>query len=391
MDLVLQWLLLTAAVAAGWVLGRFGRPGNRQNKALVSEESVRERLQFLFTNYSDQAVENFVESLAVNSETVSLHLSIGAHFRLKGETDRAIVIHQNLLARPELPSRFSPQVTYELAFDYLTAGLLDRAETLFHEVLGDRDYGTRAAEQLIDLYQQEREWAKATQVAQTYILNRESPQIRKQLAYLTCEQADEALAVDDRWRAQNLAREALSHDSRCVRATFQQGALEELQGNLRDAIVVYLRVFDQNPAFGPDAIDSVMAIVRANEGEGVGKLLKQLRKLYAAHPSARLLLAVVECTESSIGRSAAMDLLREELEVRPSLKGLLRLVELVDIEDGLMTEEGRLVSRIGHLLIANRPVYRCVNCGFGGQQLHWLCPSCKQWETVQPIQGIAAE
>ena len=105
MEIVLQWLLLTVAVAAGWVVGRFGSQGKRRSRAISDEDSVRDRLQFLFTNYSDQAVDNFVQSLAVNKDTVSLHLSIGSHFRNKGETDRAILIHQNLLARPELPAR----------------------------------------------------------------------------------------------------------------------------------------------------------------------------------------------------------------------------------------------------------------------------------------------
>lgn len=110
MDIVLQWLLLTVAVAVGWLVGRLGSNDNRSGKTISDEESVKDRLQFLFTNYSDQAVENFVQSLAVNKDTVSLHLSIGSHFRNKGETDRAILIHQNLLARPELPPRFSPQI-----------------------------------------------------------------------------------------------------------------------------------------------------------------------------------------------------------------------------------------------------------------------------------------
>jgi lipopolysaccharide assembly protein B len=103
------------------------------------------------------------------------------------------------------------------------------------------------------------------------------------------------------------------------------------------------------------------------------------------------LLALVESVERASGRPAAIELLRLELEVRPSVRGLLRLVEMAGYEKGMTTDEGRLVSRIGHLILANRPVYRCVSCGFSGRQLHWLCPSCKQWETVRPIQGVEAE
>ncbi|MBY5935737.1 lipopolysaccharide assembly protein LapB [Marinobacter nauticus] len=390
MDMLFQWLLLTAAVAAGWAVGRYGNRSDRASRAIMDEDSVRDRLQFLFTNYSDQAVENFVQSLAVNKDTVSLHLSIGSHFRNKGETDRAILIHQNLLARPELPARYSPQVTQELAMDYLNAGLLDRAEALFHQLMGDREYGRRSAIALIELYQQEREWEKAAQVAKTLTRGDADPATFKALAYITCELSDGALSRnDDRWTAQKLAKEALDYDRSCVRATLLLMKLQIRQGNFREAANQSLKIFDQNPEFGPEAIDRLMKLER--EHGDVSRLYKKLRKLYEQYPSTSLLLALVESVERSSGRPAAIDLLRMELETRPSVRGLLRLVEMAGYEKGMTTDEGRLVSRIGHLILANRPVYRCVSCGFSGQQLHWLCPSCKQWETVRPIQGVEAE
>ena len=389
MDMVFNWLLLTVAVAAGWVVGRYSKQRHRSRKSIDNEDSVRDRLQFLFTNYSDQAVENFVQSLAVNRDTVSLHLSIGSHFRNKGETDRAILIHQNLLARPELPARYTPQVTFELAMDYLNAGLLDRAEALFHQLMGDREYGRRAARELIELYQQEREWEKAAQVAQTLTRSDADPAMFKTLAYITCELSDAALTKDDRWTSHKLAKEALDYDRSCVRATLLLMKMQIRQGNYREAGNQSLKVFEQNPDFGPEAVDRLMKLER--EHGDVGRLAKKLRKLYEQYPGTSLLLALVESVERSAGRPAAIDLLRQELELRPSVRGLLRLVEIAGYEKGMTTDEGRLVSRIGHLILANRPVYRCVSCGFSGQQLHWLCPSCKQWETVRPIQGVEAE
>ena len=389
MDIVLQWLLLTAAVAAGWLAGRLGSSGRRTRKTIADEGSVRDRLQFLFTNYSDQAVENFVQSLAVNKDTVSLHLSIGSHFRLKGETERAILIHQNLLARPELPTRFSPQVTLELAKDYLKAGLLDRAEALLQELMGDRDYGRKSAQQLIEVYQQEKEWGKAADVARALTKGDADPAMFKVLAYITCELAEDALRHDDRWAAQKLCKEALDYDQSCVRATLILMKLQIRQGSFREAANQSLKVFDQNSEFGPEAVDRLMRL--EHEHGDVRRLGKKLRKLYESYPSTSLLLALVESVERSLGRPAAIDLLRKELELRPSVRGLLRLVELAGYEKGMTTDEGRLVSRIGHLILANRPIYRCANCGFSGQQLHWLCPSCKQWETVRPIQGVEAE
>jgi len=389
MEMLFDWLLLTVAIGVGWVVGRYNSRAGRSRKSIDNEDSVRDRLQFLFTNYSDQAVENFVQSLPVNRDTVSLHLSIGSHFRNKGETDRATLIHQNLLARPELPARYTPQVTFELAMDYLSAGLLDRAEALFHQLMGDREYGRRAARELIELYQQEREWEKAAQVAQTLTRSDADPAMFKTLAYITCELSDAALHKDDRWTSQKLAREALDYDRSCVRATLLLMRMQVRQGNYREAGNQGLKVFEQNPEFGPEAVDRLMKLER--EHGDVARLVKKLRKLYEQYPGTSLLLALVESVERAAGRTAAIELLRQELELRPSVRGLLRLVEIAGYEKGMTTDEGRLVSRIGHLILANRPVYRCVSCGFSGQQLHWLCPSCKQWETVRPIQGVEAE
>lgn len=389
MDIVLQWLLLTIAVAAGWFAGRMGGSKDRSKVPISDEDSVKDRLQFLFTNYSDQAVENFVQSLAVNRDTVGLHLSIGAHFRHKGETDRAILIHQNLLARPELPPRYSHQVTYELAVDYLNAGLLDRAEALLHQLMGDREYGRKASIQLIELYQQEKEWNNAAQVARTLTVGEHDPAMFKMLAYITCELSEEALKHDDRWQAQKLAKEALEFDRSCVRATFILMRLLIRHGSYKEAATQSLKVFEQNPDFGPEAVDRLLKLER--EHGDVSRLGKKLGKLYDSWPSTSLLLALVEAVERSSGRMAAIELLRRELELRPSVRGLLRLVALAGYEKGMTTDEERLVSRIGNMMLANRPVYRCVNCGFAGQQLHWLCPSCKQWETVRPIQGVEAE
>lgn len=382
------WLMLFVAIATGWLLGlwsaRFGRRPN-----IDDEATLRERLQFLFTNYSDEAIESFVETLAVSQDTVNLHLSIGAHFRNKGEVDRATLIHQNLLARTELPGRYSYQVTYELAMDYLAAGLLDRAESLLHELMGSREYGRQSAQQLIELYQQERDWEKAVQVAVTLVEAEPSPARRKQLAYLLCERAEQDLARDDRFTARNRLSEALGYDPACIKALLLLADMHQRDNKPKDARLLLLSIFDQKPAFAPEAVKRLMSYARENNSEV--PLAKKLRKLYYSTPSTSLLLAMVELEYRRQGEEAAIALLQQELSNRPSLRGLLRLIEMNGPEHpGSGTRDG-LVSRVGELLIENKPVYQCTRCGFSGHQLHWLCPSCKTWESVEPVQGVDGE
>lgn len=389
MNTILQWLLLAVAVGTGWALGRWRLRRQASTPSIDDEDQLRERLQFLFTNYSDEAIESFLDSLEVNRETVNLHLSIGAHFRDKGEVERATLIHQNLLARPELPGRYSSQVTYELALDYLGAGLLDRAEALLHELLGTRSYGARAAERLVLLYQRERDWEKAVQVARTLVGINDTPEIRKQLAHLLCEQASGpgvgGVSLDPR----PLLEQALSYDGGCVRASLLLADLAQERGNWREAQQLLLKVFDQNPAFGPEAVHRLVRLARKVGIER--KLRRRLYRIYRDHPSTTLLLCLVEEEQRFKSRDQALELLHGELQQRPSLRGLLYLLEMEEGQDPKRGTTPDLVRQVGNRLLEKRPAYQCTRCGFGGQQLHWLCPSCKNWETVEPYQGVEGE
>lgn len=389
MNTVLHWLLLAVAVGIGWALGRWRLRQQTSSAPIDDEDRLRERLQFLFTNYSDEAIESFLESLEVNRETVNLHLSIGAHFRDKGEVERATLIHQNLLARPELPGRHSSQVTYELAVDYLAAGLLDRAEALLQELLGTRAYGARAAEQLVLIYQRERDWEKAVEVARTLIEISDTRDGRKQLAHLLCEQASDPNAASLTRDPKALLEQALAYDSGCVRACLLLSDLARERSSLREAQQLLLRVFEQNPAFGPEAVRRLVQLARDFGIER--KLRRRLYRIYREHPSSTLLLCLVEAEERFNSRDRALHLLHDELQQRPSLRALLHLLEM---EEGTEPRRGTtpyLVHQVGQRLLENKPTYQCIRCGFGGQQLHWLCPSCKNWETVEPFQGVEGE
>ncbi|WP_077530834.1 lipopolysaccharide assembly protein LapB [Vreelandella utahensis] len=389
MNTILQWLLLAVAVGIGWALGRWRLRRQASPAPIDDEDRLRERLQFLFTNYSDEAIESFLDSLEVNRETVNLHLSIGAHFRDRGEVERATLIHQNLLARPELPGRYSSQVTYELALDYLAAGLLDRAEALLHELLGTRSYGARAAEQLVLIYQRERDWEKAVEVARTLVGISDTREIRKQLAHLLCEQASDQGAVSRVPDPRELLEQALAHDSGCVRASLLLADLARERGNWREAQQLLFKVFDQNPAFGPEAVRRLVSLAREFGVER--KLRRRLHRIYRDHPSTTLLLCLAEEEERFNSRDHALYLLHGELQQRPSLRALMHLLEMEEGQEPRKGTTPNLVRQVGQRLLENRPAYQCIRCGFGGQQLHWLCPSCKNWETVEPYQGVEGE
>lgn len=113
MDGLLHLSVLLLAIAIGWLLGR----NPQAFKKIQSAERPLNKhpLQLLFDSYNDEALDEFIHSLEVKPETLNLHLSIGKHFRQEGEVDKAILVHQNLLAHPQLSTKNSAPIIYELA------------------------------------------------------------------------------------------------------------------------------------------------------------------------------------------------------------------------------------------------------------------------------------
>ena len=92
-------------------------------------------LNFLLNEQQDQAIEAFIEVVKVDPQTVELHFALGSLFRRRGEVDRAI--RMILIGRTHRSGRGQrKQALFELAQDYLKAGILDRAEAAFNELHG---------------------------------------------------------------------------------------------------------------------------------------------------------------------------------------------------------------------------------------------------------------
>ncbi len=153
----LVFVLLFAAIAIGWFLGR---RSHRQTQATPDLPSQYYKgLNYLLDGRPDGAIDAFISALEVNSETLETHIALGNLLRKKGEVERAIRIHQNLLARPSLPKAQIHQAHLELARDYISAGLLDRAERLLLDLVDESPQQLRASlRHLMDIYQSEREW-----------------------------------------------------------------------------------------------------------------------------------------------------------------------------------------------------------------------------------------
>ena len=394
MNELLVFGLLFTAIGIGWLLGRRGRSTVVTAPEMPSQ--YYKGLNYLLDGRPDGAIDAFIAALEVNSETLETHIALGNLLRKKGEVDRAIRIHQNLLARPSLPRSQVHQAHLELARDYISAGLLDRAERLLLDLVGESpDFRRTAQRYLLGIYQSEREWRSAVDVAVELLPRKsllggsqaESPGDRGQdvavaLAHYHCELAQEMMAEGKLQQAHNFLQEALSQDKQCVRASIMMGEVECRSGHYKNAIKALRKVRQQDPAYIPETVPVLRQCHRELQDEQ--SLQAYLEDCLAAHPSAALVLAVADDIRSARGNDAAGTFLSAALARQPSLRGLAQLIKLqMDHTQGKARDNLGLLQLLVDRLVSDRHAYRCVHCGFAGRQLHWFCPGCKYWGTIK--------
>ena len=387
----LLWLLLPVAAASGWWAGRRSArrgDGNRIGAPKPPSDYFR-GLNYLLNEQPDKAIEVFLRLVEVDSETIETHLALGNLFRRRGEVDRAIRIHQNLIARPNLASEHRSYALLELARDYMRAGVLDRAEGLFSELVRNRTHVAEASRQLLTIYEREREWKAAIETAER--LQRVTGESQSDLiAHYWCELADAERRAGNDKAARKLAQRALGADQGSVRASILEGDIAMDAKQYRQAVRAYRRVESQDPAFLPEVIERLLtALAQIEHATALEAYIDRLRGRYN---SISVIQAATNLIREREGEAAARDFFREQLLKRPSLRGLR---EWVAMELDHASERSRpgteVVLDMLDRLLESKPVYQCNQCGYQGKHLHWQCPSCRSWNTVKPIIGIEGE
>jgi len=383
-------LLLPAAAWSGWWVAN----RNYSNKgALHSNRLSREYvvgLNYLLNEQPDKAVDIFIKLLEVDSETVETHLALGSLFRRRGEVDRAIRIHQNLIARPQLSMMERKQALMALGQDYMSAGVFDRAERIFLEVVdlgGSRE--TSSLEGLLAIYQQEKAWEKALDVLKKIELST-GQSLESQAAHYYCEIAAQAIKGNSLDKAQQAIRQALAVDKMSVRASLMQASMDMHTGKFKQAIRSLRRVPQQDPEFISEIIEPLVACY--SELDSMHECVEFLQKTLADHPRASTIFVIGEYLKREKGIDIAIDFVSEKLGTYPSIRGLNRLIFWhLETAYGKVRDKLQMLSDITSKFLDNKPVYRCGHCGFGGKHLHWHCPSCKQWGRMKPVHGLEGD
>ena len=385
----LLFLLLPIAALSGWYVARRG--SERTSGARVSELSSNyfRGLNYLLNEEQDKAIEVFLKLAEYNRDTVETHLALGNLFRRRGEVDRAIRVHQNLIARPSLSDEEKTVALLELGEDYMRAGLLDRAETLFTDLVSMNALASPALTHLVSIYQHEREWTKAIDNAtKLEVASGESQGAI--IAQFHCELAEQARGRKAWDEARIRLGAAFAAEDDCTRASMILGHIEAATGNIEAAINAFEHVAEREIDYVPEILSPLLDCYA--KAQSMQRAEEFLLRMTERHQGVSPVLALASIYARTRGEKAAAEFLTRQLQQRPSVRALMALIDANLHSAQGDARESLLIQRdLARKLLEGHAMYRCSQCGFGAKAHHWQCPSCKSWSSVRPIHSVVGE
>ncbi len=385
------YALLLIAICTGWLLGRSGSRSikfpPRQTRDIFHEYFAG--LNYLLNDEPDEAIDTFIKTLEVNGETVETHLALGALLRRRGKVDKAIKVHQALLARSGLEASLADAARLQLAKDYISGGLLDRAERLLKELAQGKPEGKwEALTLLVSIYQLEKEWHRAitcTKELLSHSAYRRSSEWNARMVHYHCEIAEGLLVEGQLGEARQQLRRGDGFQRHHLRASLLTARLEHESGNCNGAIRECRHIAEHSPAFLTQVVD-VMAASYSELGRE-DELIKFLDGFLDKQANPVALQLISRLIAETEGADRAIQYVRRHLAAQPSLAAAAKLLEF-EVEtnqfDPAMLSDIEKIREVLLAHLAKQLGFQCGYCGYEARQLYWLCPGCHRWDSIQP-------
>ena len=339
-------------------------------------------LNYLLNEEPDKALEVFIRMVDLDADTVDTHFALGALFRRRGETERAIKVHQNLVARPDLPRSARARALNELAEDYFKAGLFDRAEQIHAQVARGtalRELGLRG---LVRIYELQRDWEQAIG-AMDQLASLSGQAGGETVAQYCCELAQDAIDRGDLGAARHWLKRGQGADRHGVRGAIMRGQVAQREGDHRLAVRLFEQALEQDGGFLVD----VLPELRRSYAE-LGKATdfgRWLESALARHPDWRPGVAFAAIVEGGFSDAATHQCIVDFVASNPILTEILETLRPTLESEGGREAAIRRITRAMQRIARASPRYRCNVCGFSGNALYWQCPSCRTWGTTRPV------
>ena len=372
MNVPLWWLaFLPAVFLLGWFAARIDIRHIAHSSSRLPRAYLR-GLTYLLRDEQDKALDAFLAARSVSPDAVELEFAIGALFRRRGEIERALKVHAGIAARGDLPADTRDLAAVELARDYFEAGFLDRAEEVYlrlRDAPGCRD---AALAGLLRIYQSERNFAQAIEIAETAGNLAESPR-RALVAQLLCEWARGRKTTAEK---NKLLDRALAVNPYCARAAALLAEQKIANGDSEAALALLRRIEIRAPALLWLAVAPLAKALAAAGRDS--ELRPTITRWLREHPSAPLFEAAAAALADS---SSPTDL---ALEAMPHVKGLAAAESYLAARAG--DDPGLETLREAVARARRRRVFGCGRCGYEAESFVWECPGCHEWETMRPLE-----
>ena len=385
--LELLFLLLPVAAAYGWYMGRRNAQQSKQDEANRLSREYVAGVNLLLSNQQDKAVDLFLDMLKEDTGTVEAHLTLGNLFRSRGEVDRAIRIHQTLMESASLSYDQRLLAVQQLGRDYMAAGMYDRAEDMFNQLVDETDFRIGALQQLLQIYQATSEWQKAIDVAERLVKLGKEKQ-RGEIAHFYCELALQQMGNEDMDRAMALLKKGAAADRDSPRVSIMMGRVFMANGDYAKAVESLLRVIDQDKDLVSETLEMLQTCyLQLGKSEEWAAFLQ---RCVEENTGATAELMLAEIMERRDGQDAAQGYVTRQLQRHPTMRVFHKLMDyhLNEAEEGRAKESLMVLREMVGEQVRSKPRYRCHKCGFTAFTMYWHCPSCRAWSTVKPIRGL---
>ncbi|WP_019027925.1 lipopolysaccharide assembly protein LapB [Colwellia piezophila] len=385
----LLFLLLPVAMAYGWFMGRNSIKQNQQTAKQDLSIKYSTGLNYLLSNQQDKAIDSLLDALKVEDDSVEAHFAMANLFRKRGELDRALKVHEHLVRLTHLPTKDKQQAVFELGKDFLSAGLYDRAETMFTKLLKSKDYGLKSLSYLLKIFQSTKDWQHGID-RQKLIVKHNDKRILHTLANFYCELATTAFEQDEFIAVIELLEQALILDPNSCRANWLMAKIYENHQQCELAAKCYQAIYKQDNEFFPDVIEQMLACyTRLDE---LDQFYSFIKKVYDETAGSGALICYLSHVENKHGKKKALEFMVSALKRRPTIRGFehfvnMQMTQADDVSNASLDLIKELIGE--YLKIKHR--YSCRSCGFNSQIHYWSCPSCHEWEQLKPVRGLEGE
>ena len=374
------YLLLPLAFYSGWKAAKKNNTKQCIQSNKLADDYVK-GVNYLLSEKPDKALEVFINHPDVDEYTAETYLLLGNMFRNRGELDRALCLHQNLIARPSLNKDQREAVMFSLGEDYLAAGMLDRAEGVFQELLLLGPNDVNACAPLRRIYEQTNEWEKAINAIDCLKGKKIPIAYKKLIAHYYCEMADIEMTKGKLHRVEEYIAKANKSYKESARVMVLQADLLERKKNSQKAFAMYLKALQRYSRLLSHLFEKTVKV--ATRTGQRNKLENLLLELY--HKDTSALSYLLEMLSSSSSNAISIDFLLDDLKNKKlDIASISESITLLQQENNCCQEYEKLPlikQALDHYL-QDKAGFQCQNCGYQMQDYLWRCPACSQWDKV---------